>query len=101
MENVNNDSATADVLAALQTSNLPELVGDDMLMDLSSNRYCETIYYLLLYYYCFDLVYLPIYNEFLLSFQIFCMNQKKSAKKGINFRKFEADLEAYFASSDA
>lgn len=71
------------------------LVGDDIVMDLSTSSYAEAIYYLLSYYYCFNLNYPQIYNEFLVAFQIFCFEQTESVKKGISFKKFEIELQNY------
>lgn len=71
------------------------LVGDDIVMDLSTSNFGEAIYYLLCYYYCFNLNYPEIYNEFLVAFQIFCFEQSESVKKRISFKKFENEVENY------
>lgn len=76
------------------------LIGDDIIIDLSTCCYCDAVYYLLTYYYCFNLNYPPIYNEFLVAFQVFCLKQTESIKMGIAFKKFETELRQYLVSED-
>ena len=72
------------------------LVGDDCLLDLKTTSYCDAIYFLLCYYYCFDLSYPTVYIEFLTTFQVFCLKEETAvAKRGINYKKFESNLMQY------
>lgn len=68
-------------------------------MDLKSASYCDAIYFMLCYYFCFDISYPAIYSEFLTAFQIYCLGEKTGAdKKCINFRKFETDMMQYLTN---
>lgn len=71
------------------------LVGDDMLISLDTANYDVAIFYLLCYYFIFGEEYPPKWSEFLTFFQVYCLKQIDSVKKGIPFRKFEEELQKF------
>jgi hypothetical protein len=73
------------------------LSSEGRLVDLKTISYSEAIFYLLCYYYCFNISYPAIYSEFLTAFQIYCLKEEAFVpKKGTNFRKFESNLKKFF-----